>query len=126
MSLPEAIYITIGNSDDKLPQRRWAEFYADVDAVVRAQASKVHGAWMSNPIDPWQNACWCVEAPNLTVLERDLAAMAYRYGQDSIAVAGAAVQFVEPLSYTEYLEYQGTPVIHGFGVTPAETEETGD
>jgi hypothetical protein len=99
-----ATYVTIGNSDDKLPQREWANFYAAVDAVIRAEAVTVHGAWMSNPIDPWQNACWCVEIPTdyLAKVEEELSALAYRYRQESIAIAGAEVQFIEPMGANEF------------------------
>ena len=55
------VYISIGNSDDKLTQTQWSEFWIAMAAEVVSLAQKTHGAWFSNPAGPWQNACWCVE-----------------------------------------------------------------
>lgn len=99
------VYISIGNSDDKLTQREWFEFYRDVDNAVRFTSVKlgtpvVHGAWTSLPIVPWQNACWCVElTPGLSErLRRVLPFMAHEYRQDSIAWAEATTEFLTPPS----------------------------
>lgn len=98
------VYITIGNSDDKLGQAEWASFYAAVDGVIRRVAHRVHGAWVSPSTDPWQNACWCAEVPRGPFggvddapkwLRGQLANLASAYGQDSIAWAEApAVEFL--------------------------------
>lgn len=100
------VYITIGNSDDKLKQRDWAAFYVDVDQLIRANAVQVYGAWISNTQDPWQNACWCAELPAdlLAHVETELSALAYRYDQDSIAMAGAEVEFIEPMPAAVFRE----------------------
>lgn len=88
-------YISIGNSDDKLPQAEWATFHAAVDGVIRRAAHRVHGAWLSPSADPWQNACWCIEiedAPGFlgtNWLRGQLANLAKAYEQDSIAWAEA-------------------------------------
>jgi hypothetical protein len=37
------VYVSIGNSDDKLAQARWALYYSAVRALVRVYASQVHG-----------------------------------------------------------------------------------
>ena len=52
-------YISIGNSDDKLPQADWARFIADMRALLVADWQgrlQVHGEWFSAPDAPWQNA----------------------------------------------------------------------
>ena len=55
------VYISIGNSDDKLSQMEWAQFHAAVDDHIGRRVQQVHGRWVSPSTDPWQNACWCVE-----------------------------------------------------------------
>jgi hypothetical protein len=90
------VYISIGNSDDKMSQREWSEMYRDVDRAVRFQSihagvPEVHGAWVSEPSSPWQNACWCVALTDALAarLRRVLSQLAGAYGQDSIAWAEA-------------------------------------
>lgn len=99
------VYISIGNSDDKLSQADWASFVLDVDrafeAAVRYEGARVHGRWYSLPHEPWQNACWCAEwHPDLAhiveALKRKLACVARMYGQDSIAWAVAETEFIKP------------------------------
>lgn len=83
------VYVSIGNSDDKLTQRQWAEFCADVDNAVDSMAHAVHGAWFSLSDSMWQNACWCFEPDKdrIGILKRYLAQTAKRYSQDSVAWA---------------------------------------
>lgn len=97
-------YISIGNSDDKLTQLEWSQFYREVDIAIRFSSKlmgspRVHGQWVSAPTDPWQNACWCVDlTPGLAArLRRVLAVFADEYKQDSIAWADAPeTDFIEP------------------------------
>jgi hypothetical protein len=92
------VYISIGNSDDKLTQRDWSTFLVETDIVladreVRRDAAyqvlRRHGNWRSLPDDPWQNACWCVEVEDNAKeeLQDELRQIAQSYGQDSIAWA---------------------------------------
>lgn len=84
------VYVSIGNSDDKLTQADWATFHGVVDAAIRRVAHRVHGAWLSGSADPWQNACWCfvlVPGSDVTWLRGQLANTAKAYQQDSIAWA---------------------------------------
>lgn len=99
------VYISIGNSDDKLTQADWASYVLDVDrafeAAVRYEGSRVHGRWHSLPHEPWQNACWCADwHPDLAhvveALSRKLATIAHAYRQDSIAWAEATTTFIRP------------------------------
>ena len=87
------VYVSIGNSDDKLPQKRWAEFVRKVDSAARHYGPDVHGFWLSAADSPYQNACWCVEANDhvqwslaerLTSWRAELVALAREFGQDSI------------------------------------------
>lgn len=85
------VYISIGNSDDKLGQAEWAVFHAEVAAVIRRAAHRMIGAWVSPSTDPWQNACWCIEiAESMAAwLGNRLENLALAYKQDSIAWAEA-------------------------------------
>jgi hypothetical protein len=55
------VYISIGNSDDKLTQKEWCLFVTAVICRIEPLAGKVHGSWFSVPFATWQNACWCLE-----------------------------------------------------------------
>lgn len=93
------VYVTIGNSDDKLSQSEWAHFYAAVAGSINMHACRLHGRWLSPSDEPWQNACWCIEIEPRRVdrLRRQLAEHAVTFGQDSIAWAEApAVEFLRP------------------------------
>lgn len=81
-------YISIGNSDDKLTQARWAEFYRATNILLRAYGN-VHGQWVSEPASAWQNACWCLEFEDTGPfpLKKELAGLAKTFDQDSIAWA---------------------------------------
>jgi hypothetical protein len=85
------VYISIGNSDDKLTQQRWADFVTRTHLVLDRYASTMHGSWFSGPAAPWQNACWCVELVDAIVpgAKDELRLLAREFGQDSIAWAVA-------------------------------------
>lgn len=92
------VYISIGNSDDKLTQARWAVYYSHVAGTINMHAYQQHGRWLSVPSDPYQNACWCIEVETRRVdrLRRKLAEHAATFGQDSIAWAEARTEFIGP------------------------------
>lgn len=94
------VYISIGNSDDKLSQSEWSRFYDRTDRVVRYYVDAVHGAWASLSTAPWQNACWCIETDStdrLVRLKDLLSDVAGQYRQDSIAWTEAPVtEFIRP------------------------------
>jgi hypothetical protein len=84
------VYISIGNSDDKLTQQEWSRFWVDVAGQVVSMAKETHGAWFSNPVGGYQNACWCVEFSTdetEAAARTEAAALSDKYGQDSIAWA---------------------------------------
>jgi DNA-binding cell septation regulator SpoVG len=83
------VLISIGNSDDKLSQRAWSDFYRDVNNVLTDWpiVNSVHGVWISDPTSQYQNACWQVDIFDLSVdrLQNILRGIAKSYNQDSIA-----------------------------------------
>ncbi len=94
---PLTVHIAIGNSDDKLTQTQWAAFVHAVHGAV--DGLKIHGAWLSPPDAPWQNACWAVELTNpatANALRTVLAQCARRWRQDSIAWTPGRTEFIRP------------------------------
>jgi hypothetical protein len=85
----KTVYISIGNSDDKLSQAHWAAFAGSAQGAIRRAAMTVHGEWASLPWSSYQNACWCIEvtADSAEHLKMTLAHLAADYRQDSIAWA---------------------------------------
>lgn len=84
------VYVSIGNSDDKLTQSRWAKFYEMTDQYVRRYADEVYGAWVSESTSLYQNACWGFTISgneNVDKLKDELARIAALHDQDAIAWA---------------------------------------
>lgn len=90
------VYISIGNSDDKLTQADWASFYREACVAIRDAATTVHGQWVSEPTSAWQNACWCIEIgpAQASSLKAKLAEIAGFYIQDCVAWAEANTEFL--------------------------------
>lgn len=91
-------YISIGNSDDKLTQARWAEFVEQVSDTLHDHTYTRHGEWFSVPSAPWQNACWCVELlpQDAERLKFALADDAKAFDQDSIHWLAGDGEFLTP------------------------------
>lgn len=93
------VYVSIGNSDDKLTQRQWSMFYGYVDNAISALKIGKHGAWASSSTHPHQNACWCIEVNpgQAQLLKMELARLAVKFNQDSIAWAQVSeTEFIGP------------------------------
>ncbi|WFE41928.1 hypothetical protein [Micromonospora sp. WMMD998] len=85
------VYISIGNSDDRLTQKEWAAFALRTHLAVDAYAREIHGSWYSGPATEYQNACWCAQIPERRIdgLKDRLRELARDFRQDSIAWAVA-------------------------------------
>jgi hypothetical protein len=104
------VYISIGNSDDKLSQAEWAEYYRAVNELLRHFVAHVHGQWVAESTSVRQNACWCVEfdagsnwitadgrtVPLIDLLQERLARLVSEFRQDSIIWATADTVFIKP------------------------------
>lgn len=92
------IYISIGNSDNKLTQEEWADFIDEIDELL--DVYHLVGRWFSAPDSEYQNACWCVTIPPTggahAFIRGALRGLAERYRQDSIVLAKAETEFVKP------------------------------
>lgn len=93
------VYVSIGNSDDKLSQAKWAHFHSAVHLTLLDADAKLHGVWTSHATSPWQNACWCFDlrVDRREALRAELAKLAAWYRQDSIAWAEAVTEFIRPV-----------------------------
>lgn len=94
---PVTVYVSIGNSEDKLTQREWSNYVLQMATDVASYASTIHGAWASNTVSPFQNAAWCLEFASEAALKtaKDNAAILGRaYRQDSVAWAVAETEFL--------------------------------
>ena len=92
------VYISIGNSDDKLPQSAWSAYVYEAGIIANSGQAK-HGDWVSRSSSPYQNACWCVEVlpQQVNPMKDSLRGLAGKYNQDSIAWAVAPVtEFLAP------------------------------
>lgn len=92
------VYVSIGNSDDRLTQAEWSTFADEVAYTVEIASSVVHGVWYSAPDSPYQNACICAEIPGTAMdrLRQDLADICADHRQESIALAIANTEFITP------------------------------
>jgi hypothetical protein len=91
------VYLSIGNSDDKLTQAEWSEFNIRIAAEVTSYATTIHGAWHSHPAGRWQNSAWCLEfTTEGAIWQAKQAATEIRkeYRQDSVAWAVAETEFI--------------------------------
>ena len=91
--------IQIGNTDDKLSQGEWSRFCDSMGDLVNALCSEIHYMGGSPANAPWQNACWVIAVPSdaLDDLRRNLASIARRYQQDSIALTVGDTEFVRQI-----------------------------
>ncbi len=92
------VYASVGNSDDKLTQQRWHEFWVRFRRKVLDYAERCHGEWLSIGCAPYQNGCICFEITPVTAqsLKAELRIVAAEFGQDAITWAEAQTEFLGP------------------------------
>ncbi len=86
----------ISNTDGKLTQLEWADFYAQCDAAAQQTVARVRFAAPSPADAPWQNACWVVQCTGdqATVLKGRLREIRQRFRQDAVAWTAGRAEFV--------------------------------
>jgi len=95
------IYVSLGNSDDKLSQVRWHAFRQLVLSAVHNTCTRVYGDWVSESGAQWQNACVAFELEDKDIpgLKAEMASLAREFQQDSIAWAHVPhTEFIGPTS----------------------------
>lgn len=89
------VYVSIGNSDDKLTQTRWANFAEEtLDAITQA-SEQLYGVWFSESSSPFQNACFAFSIGDLVAEDLRLALFRLRIEYDQDSVAWAVVSTTE-------------------------------
>ena len=93
----KAITVQIGNSDDKLSQKKWSMFVGEIDTEIRNATSQIHFTGYSIPSAPWQNAAWVFVVENEKTKEwlmRRVAEIREMYKQDSVAWTEGETSFL--------------------------------
>lgn len=91
------ICIQIGNTDDKLSQKKWSEFCNGVKEICLDYVEcTIHFCAPSDGSLPWQNFCVVVEAEDDVIhwMKIDLITLRMRYNQDSIAILEGDTKFI--------------------------------
>lgn len=91
------VYLSIGNSDDKLTQAEWSQFVSHMAAELNSWTCQIHGTWFSRPDDPWQNANWCLEfidEAHMNQARAEVIRIRRYWRQDSVAWAVAEPEFI--------------------------------
>jgi hypothetical protein len=90
------VVIQIGNSDDKLPQKKWSEYVGIVHQIVQASAKEVHFFGGSPNWHSWQNVCLVIEMneDDYTPLCSELLPIRKHFKQDSIAITRGETIFL--------------------------------
>ncbi len=86
------VYVSIGNSDDRLSQAAWSAFLSEFQCAMREHAMQIFGEWHSPTGSSYQNACIAAAVPAASVeaLRDELSEMRGHYRQDAIAWAVVA------------------------------------
>lgn len=90
------IYISIGNSDDRLSQAEWSGYVNDVRVLIEDTAEAVHGIFFSQPDSRYQNACFSLgmKDEKIADLKKELAYFAACYNQESIAFCSGTAELI--------------------------------
>ena len=94
-----AVYICIGNSDDKLTQQDWHLFFSHVRVLIERHSAQVYGVWHSLPAERWQNACFgfgVADPDKKEFIRMRLAELAGQYGQDWISWTEGGTEEIKP------------------------------
>lgn len=92
----KTVVVQIGNSDDRLAQKQWSDFCAEIDRHLHANSRAIHFRGTSDGAAQWQNACWVISVEDGKVLEllAEVAIIRENYDQDSAAVLVGDIEFV--------------------------------
>jgi len=85
----KTVTIQIGNSDDKLTQKEYSRYIEIVSEHIKKWEKTRHFFGFSSPDAEWQNTCWVIEIPDLSLkfLLKELKDSKWSFKQDSIAVS---------------------------------------
>ena len=92
----KTVVASIGNSDDKLTQKEWAEYVRVMDSHIQLLCAKVHFFGGSANWMPWQNVTWWLEIEEADIehLEKALKHTRTYYKQESVALLIGETKFI--------------------------------
>lgn len=96
--MEKTITLQIGNSDDKLTQRKWSLFCEDITELISGYTKTIHFSAPSIGCMPWQNYCIVFNMDTryyVETLKALISRMAKEYEQDSIAWTEGTTEFIE-------------------------------
>jgi len=83
----KTITVQIGNSDDKLSQRDWSDFFGAIRNAVHDCCAEMHFKAGSENWQTWQNAAFVftIEDKNIDALKHLIKRVRETYNQESVA-----------------------------------------
>lgn len=83
----KTIYASIGNSDDRLTQKQWADYAEEFVQTITDLSEQFFGVWYSESSSEYQNMCVAFEVGEGAEkeLRQQLTRLRKDYVQDSIA-----------------------------------------
>jgi hypothetical protein len=88
------IIVQIGNSDNKLTQREWANFVSAVDTIIN-NCKQIHFRGGSPFDSSVQNACWVFTYEgNIVDLKSRLTVIREAMRQDAVAITFGVTEFI--------------------------------
>lgn len=92
----KTVLIQIGNSDDRLTQKLWSEYYSDVERLVDIYTEEVFFKGCALPNSQYQNAAFIVllEEKDIDAFKKSLQNVRRKYFQNSIAIQIGETEFI--------------------------------
>lgn len=92
----KTITVQIGNSDDKLTQKQWAEFVSNTIYWITKFCSEIHFSSGSPSNSPWQNYSITFEIDDSKIVwvKENLIELRKKYNQNSIAWMECNTDFI--------------------------------
>lgn len=92
----KTVTVCIGNSDNKLTQQEWSQFYDKVNSLVVCDCSEIYFVGCTNPSSQYQSATWVMKISDIGIgyLKAHLKYCRETFRQDSIAFIVGETEFV--------------------------------
>lgn len=93
------LYITIGNTDNKLDQQCWHTFTQHLYSLMLFHCHTIHGEFHTQSNTPYQSCCMSGELNeelDLENIENSVSILARNFNQDSIAMSISETKLVQP------------------------------
>jgi hypothetical protein len=90
------VSISLGNSDNKLPQKQWADFVEEVRKAVYDVCCQIHFFGGPPNYESWQNMTIVFDVSDAAIphLKEDLTKIRTKYFQEAIAWLEGETEFI--------------------------------